>query len=348
MINKLKQINQSTIMKNFITLLFVLASLNTFSQINAKLMRHVDVSETQICFVYGGDIWLVDKKGGMAIQLTNSPGEESYPKFSPNGQEIAFTASYRGNPDIYVMSVLGGLPQRITYGSHNDRMVEWHPSGEKILFASRRETGIPSGWINQFFLVPKIGGIPEKLSIPYGQTGTFSPDGKQLAYITKITENYPFKRYRGGLTSDVILFDLENKTAKNITDNVANDGKPAWANDKIYFTSDRADNMRLNVWSYDINTESLKQVTEYDDFDISFLSAGPKDLVYEVGGVLYTMDLGSEQSKEVKVTVVDDLTLEMNRRVKVDKKIKNMHASPLRYTPHFTQLSVTLLSPTSS
>ncbi|MCA0931742.1 PDZ domain-containing protein [Lutimonas saemankumensis] len=315
-------------MKNFIILLLVLVSLNTFSQINAKLMRHVDVSENQICFVYGGDIWLVDKKGGMAIQLTNSPGEESYPKFSPNGQEIAFTASYRGNPDIYVMSVLGGLPQRITYGSHYDRMVEWHPSGEKILFASRRETGIPSGWINQFFLVPKIGGIPEKLPIPYGQTGTFSPDGKQLAYITKITENYPFKRYRGGLTSDVILFDLENKTAKNITDNVANDGKPAWANDKIYFTSDRADNMRLNVWSYDINTESLKQVTEYDDFDISFLSAGPKDLVYEVGGVLYTMDLGSEQSKEVQVTVVDDLTLEMNRRVKVDKKIKNMTVSP--------------------
>lgn len=315
-------------MKKIITLVLALASLSSYGQISAKLMRHVDVSETQICFVYGGDIWVVDKNGGMAMQLTNSPGEESYPKFSPNGQEIAYTASYRGNPDVYVMSALGGIPQRITYGSHYDRMVEWHPSGEKILFASRRETGIPSGRLQQFFLVPKIGGMPEKLPVPYGAMATFSPDGKQLAYITKITENYPFKRYRGGLTSDVILFDLENQSAKNITENTANDGKPAWANDKIYFTSDRADNMRLNIWSYEVSSESLQQVTNYEDFDISYLSAGPKDLVYEVGGALYIMDLNSEQSKEVEVTVIDDLTLEMNRRVKVDKNIKSMTVSP--------------------
>ena len=315
-------------MKKLITLLFALASLNSFSQINAKLMRYVDVSETQICFVYGGDIWVVDKNGGTAIQLTNSPGEESYPKFSPNGKEIAFTASYRGNPDVYVMSTLGGVPYRLTYSSHFDRMVEWHPSGDKILFASRRETGIPSGRVNQFFLIPKKGGMPEKLPIPYGEIASYSADGNQLAYITKITETYPFKRYRGGLTSDVILFDLENNTAKNITNNTANDGKPAWANNKIYFLSDRAENMRLNVWSYEVDSELLKQVTYFNDFDITYLSAGPKDLVFEVGGTLHLMDLANEQSKEIKVSVVSDLTLEMPRRISVDKNINNMTASP--------------------
>ena len=71
----------------------VLSCLPSFGQINAKLMRYVDVSETQICFVYGGDIWVMDKEGGMATQLTNSPGEETYPKFSPDGTEIAFTVS---------------------------------------------------------------------------------------------------------------------------------------------------------------------------------------------------------------------------------------------------------------
>lgn len=114
------------------------------------------------------------------------------------------------------MSTKGGIPKRITYGSHTDRMVEWHPSGDKILFASRRETGIPSGRVNQLFLISKDGGMPEKLPIPYGEIASFSADGKQLAYITKITENYPFKRYRGGLTSEVILFDLEKKTAKTL------------------------------------------------------------------------------------------------------------------------------------
>ena len=315
-------------MKCIIMGLFALISLNVHSQINAKLMRYVDVSETQICFVYGGDIWVVEKNGGIATQLTHSPGEESYPKFSPDGKEIAFTARYRGNADIYVMPVDGGVPHRLTHGSHFDRMVEWHPSGEKILFASRRETGIPSGRVNQLFLIPKSGGMPEKLPIPYGELATYSPDGKQLAYITKITETYPFKRYRGGLTSDVILFDLENNTAENITDNTANDGKPAWGNNKVYFLSDRADDMRLNVWSYDINTEALNQVTQFKDFDITYLSSGPNDLVYEVGGDLHLMALDTEQSRQVEVSVVSDLTLEMPKRISVVDRISNMTAAP--------------------
>ncbi|MEM7297034.1 MAG: PDZ domain-containing protein, partial [Bacteroidota bacterium] len=315
-------------MKALISVFLFFLSFNLVSQINAKLMRYVDVSETQICFVYGGDIWVVDKNGGTATQLTNSPGEESYPKFSPDGTEIAFTARYRGNPDVYVMPTTGGVPVRLTYGSHNDRMVDWHPSGDKIMFASRRETGIPAGRLNQLFLIPKTGGMPERLPMPYGEIATYSADGKQLAYITKITETYPFKRYRGGLTSDVLLFDLESNTAKNITNNEANDGKPAWGGDKIYFLSDRAEDLRLNVWSYDVNSEALSQVTQFKDFDITYLSAGPSDLVFEVGGALHLMDLATEQSKQIDVNVVSDLTLEMPRRQEVDNLIRGMTASP--------------------
>jgi len=87
-------------MKKITLLLLTLSFLEfTYAQINAKLFRYMDVSETQITFVYGGDIWLADKSGGMAVPLTNSPGEESYPKFSPDGQHIAYTAEYRGNMD---------------------------------------------------------------------------------------------------------------------------------------------------------------------------------------------------------------------------------------------------------
>ena len=113
-------------------------------QTSAKLMRYADVSATQIVFVFGGDIWVVPKTGGTAIQVTHSPGEESWPRFSPDGSEIAYTASYNGNQDVYVMPASGGLPTRVTYQSHADRMVEWHPDGNRILFASRRESGLPA------------------------------------------------------------------------------------------------------------------------------------------------------------------------------------------------------------
>ena len=296
------------------------------SQISAKLMRYVDISETQITFVYGGDIWVVSKTGGTALQLTHSPGEESYPRFSPDGSEIAYTASYGGNSDIYVIPTLGGVPTRITYASYADRMVDWHPDGERILFASRREMGTPR--VNQFFLVSKKGGFPVKLSVPYGELASFSPEGDRLAYITKITENYPFKRYRGGLTSDVIIFDLNSNSAENITQNTANDGKPAWAGNKVYYLSDNGKMMRRNIWSYDTQSRQSKQVTFLEDFDITYLSAGPKDLVFEAGGVLYTMDQGTEKYQPVQVNVVSDLAAEMPRMQKVNKMIQNMTASP--------------------
>lgn len=163
-------------MKRLILTMTLMAITGTaIAQISAKMMRYMDVSESQIVFVYGGDIWLSAKEGGTAVQLTNSPGEESWPKFSPDGTEIAYTASYHGNNDIYVIPVGGGIPHRVTYPSFPDRMVDWHPDGERLLFASRREMGQRSA--NEFYLVSKEGGMPEKLDLPYGELASYSPDG---------------------------------------------------------------------------------------------------------------------------------------------------------------------------
>lgn len=314
-------------MKKLLIAVFALFMMNSaFGQISAKLMRYMDVSETQITFVYGGAIWIAAKEGGTALQLTHSPGEESWPKFSPDGKHIAYTANYNGNSDVFVVSVNGGIPTRVTYNGSRDRMVDWHPNGKQILFASAREHGV--GRLSQFFLVNKDGGFPSKLPIPYGELASYSPDGKQLAYITKITENYPFKRYRGGLTSDIIIYDSELNKTERITTNEANDGKPAWAGDKVYFLSDRDKNMRLNIWEYDTKTKEKKQITEFKDFDISFLSAGPSELIFELGGDLFLMDLSTQEYKKVAINVISDLSLEMPTSKDVSGRISNMTASP--------------------
>jgi tricorn protease len=315
-------------MKKLALALGLLACLPSASaaQINAKLIRHADVSATQIAFVHGGDIWVMPKSGGTAMQVTHSPGEESWPRFSPDGTELAFTASYGGNEDVYVMPTTGGVPTRVTYQSHSDRMVEWHPDGQRLLFASGRESGRQS--FRQFYLVSKAGGLPEKLDVPYGELASYSADGTRLAYITKITENYPFKRYRGGLASDIIVFDLESNTAQNITENSANDGKPAWVGDRIYFVSDQGPNMRLNLWAHDVTTGVATQVTDFEDFDISFMSAGPDDIVFEAGGSLYLMDATSQVYDAVAVNVVSDLSVELPQSVDVSGSIGNMTASP--------------------
>ncbi len=319
-------------MKKLFTLFFfaffslVYMSSPVFGQISAKLMRYMDVSETRIVFVYGGDLWVVPKEGGTAMQITRSPGQESYPRFSPDGQSIAYTASYNGNLDVYVMPTSGGVPTRVTYASFPDRMIEWHPDGEHLLFASRREMGQRSS--RQFFLVPKEGGFSEKLKVPYGELASYSPAGTHLAYITKITENYPFKRYRGGLASDIIIYDLDNDTAENITQNPANDGQPAWVGDTVFFLSDQAENMRLNIWAYNTNTGASSQITRFDDFDISYMSGGPQDIVFEAGGTLYLLDVDTRQYEPVEIHVVSDLAAEMPRSIDVSDRINNMTVSP--------------------
>lgn len=309
----------------FLAGLFLLAGCLQ-AQISAKLMRYLDVSDKQICFVYGGDIWIVDKNGGTAVPLTHSPGEESWPRFSPDGSQIAYTASYNGNPDVYVIPARGGLPFRVTYPSVADRMVDWHPDGRRLLFASTRESGRRG--LNHFYLVSVKGGFPEKLKIPYGELGSFSPDGKQLAYITRITESYPFKRYRGGYSSDIIIYDLETDRAENITNSLAIDGKPAWAGSSIYFLSDRDENMRLNVWRYDIPSGKTEPVTKIADFDVTYMAAGPHDIVYEAGGELFLMDLKDHRARPVDVRVVSDLSNEIPRRVDVSGLLANIALSP--------------------
>ena len=299
---------------------------NSNAQIDARLFRYPDVSATQIAFVYGGDIWIVSKSGGTANRLTSSTGEEAFPRFSPDGKTLAFSATYDGNTDVYSMPVNGGVPVRLTWNATPDRVVDWHPDGKRILFASGRESGTPA--YRQLYLVSTKGGLPEKLPVPYGELASFSPDGGSIAYVTKITENYPFKRIRSGLASDVYVFDLKKGTADNITKTDATEGKPVWYKNRIYYVSDGGTNKRRNIWFYDTEKKKAEQVTNFDDADINHMSAGPEDIVFVAGGRMYLLNLSTHKSTEVKVNVMADVSTLMPRTVNVGNTIYNFEISP--------------------
>ena len=311
----------------FVFFIVVLATtLLINAQIDARLFRFPDVSESKISFVYGGDIWIVPKTGGTANRITSSLGEESQPKFSPDGKTIGYNAAYNGNVDVFTMPATGGVPTRITYNSLPDRMVDWHPDGNQILFASMRESGRRS--FNQFYLVNKNGGLPEKLPMPYGELGSFSSDGSKLAYVTRITENYPFKRYRGGMASDVLIYNLKDSSAVNITNNTATDGKPAWFENKIYYISDVGPKIRRNIWVYDLTSKKAEQLTFFENFDVNYFSMGPDDGVFEADGKLHLFNPKDNSYSEVKVNVVTDVSTLLPHTVKVGKSISNYDISP--------------------
>ncbi|HWH50299.1 MAG TPA: protease, partial [Gemmatimonadaceae bacterium] len=97
------------------------------AQVDARMLREPTVSATQIAFIYGGDIWIMPKAGGTAQRLTTARGEESFPRFSPDGSTIAFTADYDGNDEVYTIPAAGGEATRLTYHPSADRVVAWYP-----------------------------------------------------------------------------------------------------------------------------------------------------------------------------------------------------------------------------
>jgi tricorn protease len=90
------------------------------------------------------------------------------------------------------------LRTRVTYQSFGDQLVDWHPDGKRLLFTSARESG--RGAMANLYLVDAAGGFPEKLKVPYAIPASYSPDGSKLAYVTRVTENYPFKRCHPGFS----------------------------------------------------------------------------------------------------------------------------------------------------
>ena len=274
------------------------------AQIDARLLRQPDVSATQVAFVYAGDIWVVPKAGGTAVRFTSPRGEESFPRFSPDGKEIAFTGNYDGNQDIYAVSASGGVPRRLTHHPMPDRMLDWYPDGQAILFASGMESGRDR--FNQLYRVAKTGGLPTKLPVPYGEFGAVSEDGQWLAYMPQSQEFRTWKRYRGGWASRIWLFNLRTGEAKAVSTTDANDAHPMWHGHTLYFLSDRGAALRANIWAYQIDSGTVRQVTSFTDYDIHFPAIGPTDVVFEQAGKLWLLDLATEHSHEVAVQVVTD------------------------------------------
>jgi len=280
-------------------------AVSASAQIDARLMRYPDVSATQIAFTYANDLWIVPKTGGVAHRLSTPRGEEAFARFSPDGRQLAFTGNYDGNPDVYVVPVAGGVPTRVTHHPMADRIVDWAPDGKSLLFASGMESG--KDRFNKLFLVPKEGGLPKALPLPYAEFGALSPDGKLLAYQPVSTDFRTWKRYRGGMASEIWFFDLEKKTASRLPSlDGSNDSQPMWHGGKLYFLSDRGEAKRANIWSYDTATRAFKQITFFKDYDAHFPAIGPEDIVVEAGGRLHRIELPSEKVVEVKVDVVTD------------------------------------------
>jgi tricorn protease len=303
------------------------ASVHTASAQSSEqplLLRQPTLSATDIVFAYGNDLWRVARDGGEAVRLTAGPGTKSGPHFSPDGKWIAFTGEYDGKRNVYVVSVTGGSPQRLTYHAGPDDPVGWTPDGKDILFVSARDTFANN--TRALFTVPAEGGFPTRVPLPVGWEGSYSADGKYLAYRPTPFPWGNWSHYRGGTSPRIWIANLADSSVVALPHENWNDFNAMWIGDTIYFLSDR--NGAYTLFSYDTKTKADTQLIENKGLPFKSADAGPDAIVYEQLGSIHLYDLSSKREHPVKITVSADLVQPRAHFEKVSKQINNSNISP--------------------
>jgi tricorn protease len=299
-------------------------STGGLAQEKPLLMRQPTMSRTQIVFSYAGDLWIAPRGGGEASRLTTSVGNETSPQFSPDGTTVAFTGEYDGNVDLYTIPASGGVPKRVTYHPGADGLAGWTPDGKQLLFASQRASS--SGRFARLFTMPVDGAFPSEVPLPMGYDGSYSPDGTSLAYEPIPRAFGAWKRYRGGMASQIWIASLSDSSVEKIPRANSNDFNPMWVSDKVYFLSDRSGPITLFV--YDTKTKKVAQLIQNNGLDIKSASAGPDGIVYEQFGSLNIYDLKSGKTKPVNITINGDMLSLRPKYEKVGTRISNVAISP--------------------
>ena len=278
----------------------------------ARLLRFPATNGEEIVFSYAGDLYKVAATGGEASRLTSYVGYEMFPRFSPDGQTIAFTGQYDGNTEVYTMPATGGEPLRITYTATNSRddlgdrmgpnniVMTWTPDGSGIVYRNR----IGDGFSGQLYTVNKEGGLSKAIPLPEGGFCSYAPDGKRLAYNRVMREFRTWKYYKGGMADDIWIYDPEKQSVTNVTNNEAQDIFPMWIGDEIFFLSDRDHTM--NVFVYNTRTGQTSKVTNFTEYDVKFPSCFGNQIVFENGGYIYKMDATAKKPEKVSITLASD------------------------------------------
>lgn len=129
------------------------------------------------------------------------------------------------------------------------------------------------------------------------------------------------------MVDDVWIYDFKTGTTENLTNDPGQDICPMWGPDnKIYFLSDR-DN-RMNLYSIDLASKNLKQLTTFKDFDIKFPTIGKDSIVFEEAGYIWRYDLATGKAAQVPITIKEDFASGRAAFMDASKHVESVNLAP--------------------
>jgi Tol biopolymer transport system component len=160
------------------------------------------------------ELYSMDADGANVRRLTNDPGVDYDPAWSPNGTQIAFTSTRRGgNRDIWVMNADGSSPRLLLDDPHVEGNPSWSRDG-RIAFHSDRD-----GSSSQIWTINADGSRLERVTKTNATdvNPVWAPDGLTLAFQSNLKGQ-----------DDIYVIDADGKNLTRLTDNPAVDKVPDW------------------------------------------------------------------------------------------------------------------------
>lgn len=129
------------------------------------------------------DVWLQVLGAGDPLRITNHPGSDHYPAWSPDGRHLAFVRYHEGDCSIHRIPALGGAERRIAGCAHAEGLT-WSPGGRHLLWAERPAPGEPFRIVELDLETGRQRGVTEPPAGSVGDLGPeVSPDGSTLAFL---------------------------------------------------------------------------------------------------------------------------------------------------------------------
>lgn len=269
-----------------------------------RALRYPAVSPdgSRLAFSYRGDLWTVPVVGGEAQRLAEVPGWASRPRWSPDGQTLAFCSDAKGNTDLYTVPVSGGAPKQLTFHTADDILGDWSPDGQSLTFYSARDSRLPI----LYTLRLDDGRLREvtRDEMPLASP-SFSPDGNTIAYC-RGSAGWARKGYRGSANADLYTVSLSGGAPpKRHSATPGNEMWPFYSPDGkwLYFVADRDGDGGL--WKQPAGGGKAVRVTQVTGQYIHYpaLAKDGKILVFEADFSLWTVDLSARKPEPRRLTV---------------------------------------------